>query len=209
VLLHFVIKRLIKAILAKKIEMIGIVLIGGQSKRMGKPKACIEFKGEKMAMRTAKLLKQVTPEVYFSGRKEQKPLVEDIPVPFIEDRYTNRGPIAGILSAFEYTNTKTALLFTATDMPFLDIQTLQKLLEFRNPEKALTIYKNRETGYLETLCAIYEPKAYERIRHFMEKEIYAIHRMFNEEELEQVNLPENKALTNINYPEQLGDLELD
>lgn len=187
--------------------MIGIVLIGGQSKRMGRPKACIEVNGEKLAMRTAKLLKLITPEVYFSGRSEQKILVEDIPFPFIEDRYKNLGPIAGILSAFEYTHLRSALLFSATDMPFLDIPTLEKLMESRNPEKALTIFKHEESDFLEPLCAIYEPKAYDRINNSRKKGVYAIHKMFKSEELEQLTLADKKAMTNINFPEQLGNLE--
>lgn len=186
--------------------MIGIVLIGGQSKRMGQPKACIEIKGEKLAFRTAKLLQPLIPEVYFSGRSEQKSLVNELPFPFIEDRYQNIGPIAGILSAFEYTNLQTALLFTATDMPFLDHPTLKKLLEKRNAQKALTIYHQVNSGFLEPLCAIYEVKAYERIKRSMEKGVYAIHRMFQPEELELLTLEEKKALTNINFPHQLDGL---
>jgi hypothetical protein len=39
-----------------KQDLAAVVLIGGKSKRMGTPKACIEVAGEKLALRTARLL---------------------------------------------------------------------------------------------------------------------------------------------------------
>lgn len=186
--------------------MIGVVLIGGKSKRMGMPKACIEINGEKLAVRTAKLLDGCTEKVFLSGKKDQLNLVEDAPFPFIEDKYENIGPIAGILSAFEHTSKRTALLLTATDLPYLDQSTLDILISNRNPEKAITLFKQEQSGFLEPLCAIYETSAYARILEFKEKGIFAIHKMFSEKEMETIRLPNIVSLTNLNFPEQLKDI---
>lgn len=187
-----------------KLDMNGIVLIGGQSHRMGRPKACIEINGEKLALRTAKLLNKFTSEVYLSGREDQLELIEDVPYSFISDNYRDIGPIAGILSVFEFLkDTNNALLFAATDMPFLDEPTLKKLIQHRNPHKTITLFQQEQSGFLEPLCAIYEPGAYPKIKASMEKGIYAIHKIFAREEMETISYNEKKPLTNINFPDQL------
>ena len=188
-------------------KIAGIVLIGGKSQRMGSPKACLEINGEKLAIRTAKLLKLFTDEVYYSGRKEQLTLLEETSHQFIPDTYFDIGPMAGILSAFEWTGKTRPLLVTATDMPFLDKNTIQKLLSMRDLSKLATMYYHKNSGFLEPLCALYEINAYNVLLNARKKGKYAFHRIFDRNKLNLLPVTEEKALTNINSPDQLNELE--
>jgi molybdopterin-guanine dinucleotide biosynthesis protein A len=187
-------------------ELTGIVLIGGHSKRMGIPKAGIIYNGEKLAIRTARLLNRFTEEVYFSGREDQLKLIDDDSFPFIADRYNNIGPLAGLLSAFEKTKNLKGLLVTATDMPFLDEATVKRLIAMRNPQKIATMYIHKASGFLEPLCAIYELKAYQLFLDAVSVGDFSIHKILKKEDLNLIPAPQNKTLSNLNYPDQLDEL---
>jgi len=174
---------------------------------MGVSKALIEIDGEKLSLKTANLLSNYVDEVYFSGRSDQKELFDEAPFPFIPDQYNNIGPIAGILSAFELeSNEEKALLIVATDLPLLNKSTLLNLINKRQPGKLATMYRQRNSGFLEPMCAIYEPNAYKKLSIAVKKGSYAVHRILDPSEIESISYDENKALTNMNYPEQLEDL---
>jgi len=85
---------------------------------MGMPKACIEYEGEKLYKRTARILEPYVDKVYISGRLDQQDLVEKSPYTFVPDIYKNIGPIAGILSVFEQIGTNQSYIMVATDLPF-------------------------------------------------------------------------------------------
>lgn len=186
----------------------GAVLIGGKSSRMGSPKAFLQYQGEALYLRTASLMANWVDKVYISGKQEQTDALQNSDLPFVSDKYDNIGPLAGILSVFEHMKTKEdALMIVATDMPFLNKNTFRTLSESRNPEKMVTLYKNRENGFLEPLCAIYESPAYLRMKKaFMNKQ-FALHRIFREEEVECIEYSNKSSLDNINFPDQWQNIQ--
>jgi len=185
----------------------GIILIGGESKRMGKPKAFINIEGVALYQRTAKLLTPFCDQVYLSGKASQINRIKDKNYEFITDKYDNIGPVAGILSAFEYLNDKkSAILVVATDMPFLNDSFIKILVKGRNKKRLATIFMDKSTGFLEPLCAIYEFGSYPIIKSAVGMNEYAIRKMFKKEELHLIDIGQDPALTNINYPDQLKEL---
>jgi molybdopterin-guanine dinucleotide biosynthesis protein A len=91
----------------------------------------------------------------------------------------------------------------ATDLPYLDEHTVNLLISKRNPAKQLTLFQQSGSGFLEPLCAIYEPDAYEQIKKEQEKGEYALHRIFRPGQMELIKYDEGESLTNLNYPDQL------
>jgi molybdopterin-guanine dinucleotide biosynthesis protein A len=136
--------------------LLGLVLAGGQSRRMGADKAALEIAGTSLLARTVAMLGQVVDEVHVSVAPAQgeDPLRSDFAV--IPDRFDNIGPAAGLLSAHMYAP-ESAWLVLACDMPLIDTATLLRLVESRQPEMAATVWAAADSSGPEPLCAIYEP----------------------------------------------------
>jgi molybdopterin-guanine dinucleotide biosynthesis protein A len=136
--------------------LLGLVLAGGQSRRMGADKAALEIAGTSMLSRAVAMLEQVIDKVYVSVNAGQgdDPLRSEYPL--IPDRFKDIGPAAGLLSAHLY-SPESAWLVTACDMPLLNEAALLHLLDSRRPEMAATAWAAEDSSGPEPLCAIYEP----------------------------------------------------
>jgi molybdopterin-guanine dinucleotide biosynthesis protein A len=134
----------------------GLVLAGGQSRRMGADKASLEIAGTSLLARAVAMLGQLVDEVYVSVAAAQSadPLRSEFTV--IPDQFADIGPAAGLLSAHRHAP-ESAWLVIACDMPLLDTESLLQLVESRRPEMAATVWAAADSSGPEPLCAIYEP----------------------------------------------------
>ena len=105
----------------------GLVLAGGESRRMGRDKAEIRIDGETQLERTAALLARHTERVSVSRRRADDPAPEGYAV--IADEPAASGPIAGIAAALR-ARPDADWLVAACDLPRLDDATLTALIEF-------------------------------------------------------------------------------
>jgi molybdopterin-guanine dinucleotide biosynthesis protein A len=80
----------------------------------------------------------------------------------IVDRGGVEGPIAGIVAALAE-HPGAAWLVLACDLPFLDAATLDVLLASRDPDADATAFRSSRDGLPEPLCAIYEPRAADKL----------------------------------------------
>jgi molybdenum cofactor guanylyltransferase len=144
-------------------NVVGLVLAGGESRRMGRDKAALEFAGQSQLERTMELLARHLPEVFVSVRDSQRhdplrarfPQVIDAPAPADSEL---AGPIAGVLGAFAL-RPDHAWLVVACDLPLLDDAAVSSLLAGRDPTAVATAYASAHDGLPEPLCAIWEPAA--------------------------------------------------
>ena len=142
--------------------LVGLVLVGGQSRRMGAPKWALDYHGETQAAVTARLLGSVCERVVLSVAPGPVPAgLTDLPV--VADDGTARGPSAGILAAFA-AFPATAFLVLAVDLPLLDAPTLAALVAGRDPARLATAFLSPcdgspRGGSPEPLCAVWEPSA--------------------------------------------------
>lgn len=109
-------------------KIVGVILAGGQSKRMGQDKALLTFKGSSLLQRTWNTLKSkesLLHTILVSGRQGA--------FPFIEDKFPKCGPLSGIYSvmtALRETNEKiAALVFIPIDMPLLTSKVIRQLIQ--------------------------------------------------------------------------------
>ena len=134
---------------------LGVVLAGGKSTRLGRDKAWLRFGDRPLLCQVAELLARVTGDILISGRD---PSDFGLEAPWLPDVIENMGPAGGVLTVLAATGRPCLIL--SCDLPFLDAATLDRLVAVwrRRPEGALmTTYRIRETGYIESLVAVYEP----------------------------------------------------
>jgi len=139
-----------------KSPIYGLVLVGGESRRMGSDKALLCYGSRETQLeRTAKLLGTVCKHVFISQRAEQSFECPKNAKPIYDSIEDAKGPLCGILSAMA-AHPQAHWLVLACDLPFLKKPTLEKIIhEFRNTEPALTAYRSTLDGLPEPLCAIY------------------------------------------------------
>jgi len=183
----------------------GLVLAGGKSTRMGRDKGAIHYHGKAHREYLADILQPFCEEVFISCRPEQN-IQSDYPLLF--DNYTNQGPIAALLTAFEL-NSKTTWLVVACDMPMITSETIQFLILNRNKNAIASVFQHSETQQIEPLIAIWEAKSYPIIQSYFERKIKSPMKILKENNVELLEAAKIEWLLNINSEkdklEFLGD----
>jgi len=175
----------------------GLVLAGGQSLRLGRDKGLIDWHGRDQRSYLADLLHELTTRVHISCRVGQQ--IES-PHHKITDSFTGLGPYGALLSAFREAP-DAAFLVVACDMPFLDRDALQYLLEHRNPSADATAFKSPRDGSPEPLAAIWEPCSYPLLLNFLAQGISCPRKALLNSTVEILESPQPEWLMNVNTPD--------
>ena len=140
------------------------VLVGGQSTRMGCPKAWVQVDGSPMGLNLAHLLEKLlgVNRVVFGGALP--PIPKDWSISnhqeleryaVIPDRVQGFGPWGGLLGLWE-SEPNTTWLVVGCDYPRLHLEALEWLLSQRDPLRLASLARH-EIGPLETMIGVYEP----------------------------------------------------
>jgi molybdopterin-guanine dinucleotide biosynthesis protein A len=131
----------------------GIVLCGGQSKRMGRPKAWLPFAGELMLPRVVRLLGEVVQPIVVVAASEQEvpPLPPGIQI--VRDEEKGRGPLQGLLAGLTALQGRAdAAYLSSCDVPFLQPAFVRQLIDLLG-EHAICVPRVGE--YHHPLAAVY------------------------------------------------------
>lgn len=181
----------------------GLVLAGGQSRRMGRDKALLVRDGQSQIRRIALLAGSVTEKLFVSARADQKDDPERSQFETIVDRYDDMGPIAGVLSAMdEYPAVD--WLVIACDLPNIDEATLHYLIEHRSAEQPFTAFRSSHDELPEPLCAIYVSGSDKLIREFVADGMVCPRKMLINSDTKLLQQPNPVALDNVNTPDDLA-----
>lgn len=189
--------------MAEERKLYGLVLAGGQSRRMGRDKALLQRDGQSQLHLAVELLQGVTEQQFVSTRAEQQDDAERRRFAQIVDRYDDIGPIAGILSALE-THPEVDWLVLACDLPNLDRQTLDHLIEHAAVEKPFTAFRSSHDGLPEPLCAIFRAHSAAIIRAFVEDGLVCPRKILIRSDTMLLQQPNPAALDNVNTPDDLA-----
>lgn len=180
----------------------GILLAGGQSRRMGQDKAMLPFGSEPLGARLFRLLDAACAEVVVIRDPEL-----GFPVPgarLVSDHYPERGPMEGIASGLEAINSDRALVM-ACDMPFVSRAIVDRLCTFA-PEAPAVV--PRGPRGLEPLLAVYSRALLPDLRRHLEggeRRIQRLLPILGYRELPYSELtgldPELRSFWNLNDPE--------
>ena len=179
----------------------GLILAGGESRRMGRDKALLMRDGQSQLAHMAQLLGRVTERVFVSTRSAQANDTERGRFEQIVDRYDNIGPMAGILSALEE-HRGVDWLVVACDLPNIDATTLGYLLEHRS-ELPFTAFKSSHDDLPEPLCAVYAAGSDRILKSFIDDGMVCPRKVLIRSECSLLEQPNPHSLDNVNTPDDL------
>jgi molybdopterin-guanine dinucleotide biosynthesis protein A len=144
--------------------MEGVILAGGQSSRMGKPKELLLIDGVPLIERTWRLLDQVTGHCFILSNHPERLVMFPNDVPIYPDDTMGQGPLGGIVTAMRIAASD-ILLVVACDMPALSADVLTILCE-QAPvlqEKYDIVYPVWN-GRAHPLCALYHRRLHSLVK---------------------------------------------
>lgn len=184
----------------------GLVLAGGKSKRMGRDKSSIAWHGKEQQFYMADMLRPLCNEVYISLRQDQEAEMHE-GYKTLTDSYTGIGPYGAILSAFKF-QPDAAWLVVACDLPLLNVDTLKYLLAHRQTNSIATTFQSPFDGLPEPLITIWEPKSFTVLLEFLSNGYTCPRKvLIKNEETHILQPPDEKALMNVNTPEDFVKAE--
>lgn len=131
-------------------DLSAVLLAGGESRRMGRDKATVEFQGKPLWERQRALLQSVSPKKLFvSGRSD--PAWRPSNVSFVADEPPSRGPLSGLAATLRRIETSHVLVL-AIDLPFVAADYLRSLKASIVDERGIVPMFG---GSAEPLVAIY------------------------------------------------------
>ena len=135
--------------------MAGVVLCGGESKRMGTDKGLILKEGVPWFKHIGKLLESLNLRVYYSINSNQLEAytVHAAVNTFIIDDVVSEGPLRGVLSAMNATSYD-SLMIIACDMQDLQPGIIRHLLE-KYQNSTYDFYAYREGSFFQPFPGIY------------------------------------------------------
>lgn len=150
----------------------GLVLAGGESRRMGHDKALISIHGKPAFYHTAELLNNFCETVFVSCRENQDLMSNLVEQPtwlkevFDHQEHADKGPLTGLLSCMAQLgmdqnetlagNTSfDGLLVLGCDYRNITEETLARLVAVGQTQNRICCYQNHITGFIEPLVAYY------------------------------------------------------
>jgi molybdopterin-guanine dinucleotide biosynthesis protein A len=192
-------------------QISAFILTGGSSSRMGKAKALLEFGGEPLIIRIARMIEPLVSSVIAVGPSDRYAVlglqvIEDQQFGIVNERSKSPGPLAGIASALSASRTDWNLIL-ACDLPYLSREWVAWLLARTNVSSAQIIMPRTEGGP-EPLAAVYRRECAEPIiaalRRGIRKVTDALAQLrtefATEREWHQID-PDGRVLRNMNSPQ--------
>jgi len=174
---------------------------------MGKDKGKINYHGKPQREHAFDLLSACCNQAFFSCRPEQSADPDLFGMPIIFDNFLGLGPFGAIASAFRE-NPNTAWLVVACDLPLLDKEALDFLIQHRDPSKVATAFNSPDNEFPEPLITIWEPRSYPILLSFLAQGYSCPRKVLINSDVALVDAPDTRVLTNVNSPKDMEGLDL-
>ncbi len=185
-------------------KLLGVVLCGGQSRRMGRDKACLTTRsGKSFLDRATDRLAACCDAVAVSAtndRETDHPLIPD-PVPSF-------GPISGVYASLIYAAESgfDACLINPVDTPNLSTDDLDRLISaYRSDPKIVYGFAGDDPSDVQPLIAIYPVTSAATLSDRIRLQRYSLRRLLLENDCHRVSLT-SAACRNMNTPDDLDHL---
>lgn len=180
-------------------ELNGLILTGGESSRMKENKSLLVYHQEAQWLHLYHLLQNNCAQTFISCTEKSAELYQSKAI--ITDQLLGYGPLSGIISALLKLKNK-AILVLACDLPLIDHDTINQLISQRDATKMATTFFNEESGFLEPLITIYEPKALPIMLGMLAQGYTCPRKMLMQNEIKVIYPNKTTSLKNVNHPEE-------
>jgi molybdenum cofactor guanylyltransferase len=189
----------------------GIVLCGGQSRRMGRAKALLPIGNEVLVERVVRILGQVVSPIVVVAAQGQELPEFPLGVLVARDEYEALGPLAGLAAGLKVLSEFVEAAYVSScDAPLLKpawVRRMIELLETAGPETDLVI--PRDGKYHHPLAAVYRTRIEPTVRALIEEgqlRPYFLLERVRAREIDVAALrdvdPDLSSLRNTNTPEE-------
>ena len=86
--------------------------------------------------------------------------------------------------------------------PPISRDSLEYLVEHRNPSKLATAFNNPDSSFPEPLITIWEPRSYPVLLHFLSLGYSCPRKVLINSDIELLEAPKPRDLTNVNRPDE-------
>lgn len=182
--------------------MLGLVLRGGESRRMGRDKGKVVARpGMRQVDYLLEILRPFCLKrgVSVGGESKGDALAEGVVEILDSDQAS--GPMAGILAGLE-AGRGWPILVVACDMPYVETDHVLQLVNRRDPERLGTCFLGTD-GRPEPLFAIYEPAALPLLQERAKEKRFGLRAFVERESFEVIEPASRDFLVSVNDPESL------
>ena len=146
----------------RNLPMGGIVLCGGESRRMGTPKAWLPFGGEWMLQRVVRVLGEVVhPLVVVAAPAQEVPPLPPA-VALVRDESAGKGPLQGLATGFSALSGQVEAAYVSScDVPLLRPAFVRHLIGLLGEWEAVV---PQEGGLAHSLSAVYRVSVLSRVQ---------------------------------------------
>ena len=149
-------------------DIIGVILAGGKSSRMGSDKALLDLNGKPFIRHIADVFRQFFTTILISA--DDDALYSFLDVPVITDIVKNSGPLGGIHSGLKHSHPRD-IFIVACDMPFIEPDAVTSLLSIC-PGKDVVIFS--VDGQIQPLFGLYRKTCLPLIEEHLGRGQYAV-----------------------------------
>ncbi len=185
----------------------GIVLCGGKSSRMGRPKLSLPFGTETMLARVVRILGEVvSPVVVIAGAGQELP---DLPSGTLvaEDEIPDQGPLGGLAAGLALLRGRAeAVYLSSCDVPLLKPQFVNAMIDALGRHELAVPWDGQ---YFHPLAAAYRLTVESCVNRMIAESRLSIHRLAQECDTRRVDMQELQAidadlvsLRNVNSPHE-------
>ena len=185
----------------------GVVLCGGRSSRMGRPKAWLPFGGEVLLQRAVRILSQAVEPVVVVAAPGQD--VPELPagVRVVRDAIEGKGPLGGLAAGLAALDgVADAVYLSSCDVPFLKPEFVRRVASFL---AGASVAVPHVGGHFHPLSATYRTSVLPCVREFLAAERLRLTTLFESlptrviepHELADAD-PDFASLRNVNTPEE-------
>ncbi|MDR3754229.1 MAG: NTP transferase domain-containing protein [Terracidiphilus sp.] len=151
-------------------DAIGFVLAGGQSSRMGRDKALLEFAGRPLAVQALSILGEAGIPAMIAGAAAPAHAALEVFAQVIEDVSPGLGPLSGICEALATTSARYAV-FLPVDLPLLPPSLLDYLLRHaRITASVVTV--SSVSGFAQTFPVVLDHAALPALQNELDSQRY-------------------------------------
>ncbi|MEO5995284.1 MAG: molybdenum cofactor guanylyltransferase [Chitinophagaceae bacterium] len=186
-------------------NILGVILCGGESKRMGSDKGLTPVQNTIWAKFMADKLSFLQSQVVFSVNENQLKKYSDFILPdeLIVDDYEIKGPARGLLTVHTRFPDKNILLLSC-DMLELDEFTIRNILLVYHQESGYDYYVYQDEDYAQPFCGIYTGKGLNKLEDLIGSQVLtgvSMQYVLNNGLTKRLVIERKEAFRNFNYNE--------